>query len=660
VRAEHVSATQDGGSAEAIMVREQEQFLEVVDRDTAELRWRSRLRPETLGMEEVPLPSALGRVLAIDVIAQVDVPHFDRSNVDGFAVQAQDTYHAAEETPRLLSINAEEVPTAYVPATTVESGFATSIATGGRVPRGADAVVMVEHTLVVEQSLHVFRPVAPGAGITFAGTDIARGERILRRGTTLSARETGILAAIGQARVQVVRQPRVGIISTGDEIVAPGERLRPASIFDANSTLLADAVRELGAEPVRLGIVGDDDRQLDKAIDDGLGVCDLLLLSGGTSKGAGDLCYRILARRTPGIIVHGVALKPGKPICLGAVAAKPVVILPGFPTSAIFTFHEFVAPLIRLLGGRRIEKPETTTARMPFRCNSEAGRTEYLLVNLVPGEEGLSAYPLGKGSGSVTTFSQADGFVVIPRAQEFIEAGETVAVVSIGRGVSPADLVVIGSHCTGIDLLLGILNDRGFTSKTIWVGSQGGLAAVERGECDLAGIHLLEPQSNEYNRPFVPKGSTLVRGYGRMQGIAYRKGNDRFEGRTALDVVDVSRRDHDTFMVNRNRGSGTRILIDRLLAGGRPRGYAVEARSHNAVAAALEQGRADWGVLIAPVAATYGLAFIPLVEERFDFVVPNRRWDRPAVAAFRTLLERPEVRRRLAEDGFLVGDGAVP
>src|SRR5262249_20651609 len=159
----------------------------------------------------------------------------------------------------------------------------------------------------------------------------------------------------------------------------------------------------------------------------------------------------------PGLVVHGVALKPGKPICLGAVDRKPVVILPGFPTSAIFTFHEFVAPLIRFLGGRRVAKAETTPARMPFRHNSEIGRTEYLLVNLVPGPDGLSAYPLGKGSGSVTTFSQADGFIVIPREQEYVEAEETVSVVTLGRGLVPADLVVIGSHCTGIDLLLGEL-----------------------------------------------------------------------------------------------------------------------------------------------------------------------------------------------------------
>jgi putative molybdopterin biosynthesis protein len=360
----------------------------------------------------------------------------------------------------------------------------------------------------------------------------------------------------------------------------------------------------------------------------------------------------VLARREPGILVHGVALKPGKPICLGAAGRKPIVILPGFPTSAIFTLHEFVAPLIRFLGGRRVEKPETTTARMPFRYNSEIGRTEYLLVNLVNGPDGLSAYPLGKGSGSVTTFSQADGFLMIPRLQEYVAAGETVAVVALGRGLSPADLVVIGSHCTGIDLLLGILNDRGFTSKSIWVGSQGGLAAVARGECDLAGIHLLDPETNQYNRPFLPAGARLLPGYGRMQGIAYRPGDRRFEGRSMTEAIDAAVRG-DCHMVNRNRGSGTRILIDRLLAERRPPGYAVEARSHNAVAAALQQGRADWGVVIAPVAAAYGLAFRPLSEERFDFVIPEGRWDRPAVAAFRELMETPAVRRRLAEAGFL-------
>ncbi len=517
------------------MAREQDQFLDVVDRDTGERRWWEWLRPEVLESEEVALASALGRVLASDVIAGVNVPPFDRSNVNGYAVQAQDTFGAREESAREFRINDEEITTGRIPRNSVEPGTATSIATGGVIPRGADAVVMVEHAYVTGETLQVVRPVAPGAAITFAGTDIARGERILRRGVELSARETGILAALGNGSVQVVRRPKVGIISTGDELIAPGDPERPAAIYDANSTLLADAVQELGAEPICLGIAADRESALELAIEQSLTQCDLLLLSGGTSKGAGDLCYRVLSRREPGIIVHGVALKPGKPICLGAVGKKPVVILPGFPTSAIFTFHEFIAPLIRRLMGRRVENPETTPARMPFRYNSEIGRTEYLLVNLVQGPEGLAAYPLGKGSGSVTTFSLADGFLVIPRQQEYIEAGERVAVFALSRRIAPADLVVVGSHCTGIDLLLGLLNEQGFTCKTIWVGSQGGLAAVARGECDLAGCHLLDPTTNTYNTPFLPVGDRLLRGYGRMQGIAYRRGDRRFEGRASRD-----------------------------------------------------------------------------------------------------------------------------
>jgi putative molybdopterin biosynthesis protein len=534
----------------------------------------------------------------------------------------------------------------------VEAGSSTQIATGAVVPRGADAVVMIEHVLLDGNRLRVVRPVAPGAGITFAGTDIARGERVLRKGTVLTARETGVLAALGIARVAVIRKPRIGIISTGDEIVAPGEPLPPAAIYDSNATLLADAVRELGGEPVALGIVADLDHALERSIARGLAQSDILVLSGGTSKGAGDVAYRVVRRLEPGIIVHGVALKPGKPVCLGAAGRKPVAILPGFPTSAIFTFHEFVAPLIRCLAGRKAEKPDATTATMPFRYNSEAGRTEYLLVNLVPGSEGLSAYPLGKGSGSVTTFLQADGFLVIPRGQEYVDERETVTVFPLGRGVTPADLVVIGSHCVGIDLLLGVLNERGYASKTIWVGSQGGLAAAARGECDLAGTHLLDPETNWYNRPFLPPACRLVAGYGRMQGLAYRPGDGRFEGRSASELVQASCLADDCYMVNRNRGSGTRVLIDRLLDGRRPRGYAIEARSHNAVAAAITQGRADWGVLIAPVAAAYGLTFLPLSAEQFDFVIPESRWQRPAVAAFRGLLADPGIRGRLRDAGF--------
>ena len=639
------------------MPREQEQFLEVVDRDIAERRWWEVLNPTPLEAEVVPLNAALGRVLAIDVTADGDVPAFDRSNVDGYALRAEETYGASEDAPRCLRVNTQEIATGIVPSSAVSPGTATTIATGGMLPRGADSVLMVEHARVDADRLIVSRPVAPGAHVSFAGTDMARGELVLRRGTRLTARETGVLAAIGRGEVTVVRRPRVAILSTGDEIIAPGTAPRPASVYDANATLLADTVRELGGEPLPLGIVRDDAQALEAALDRGLAGADVVLLSGGTSKGAGDLSYHTLSRRTPGIVVHGVALKPGKPICLGAAGTTPVAILPGFPTSAIFTFHEFVAPMIRRLAGLGPESRGTVAARMALRCNSERGRTEYLLVSLV--EEvtaaGWTAYPMGKGSGSVTTFSRADGFVVIPRQQEYLEAGEPVSVRLMGQGVEPSDLVAIGSHCVGLDLILGRLAlDSGLRVKTLWVGSQGGLTAAGRGECDLAGVHLLDPETDTYNVPFLPPGVRLLRGYDRMQGLVFRPGDDRFQGKSVSDAVGRALEDPDCLMVNRNRGSGTRVLIDRLLAGRRPPGSEVEVRSHNAVAAAVTQQRADWGVAIAPVARAYGLAFTPLRVERYDFAVPEARWDRPAVVAFRALLAAPETRHALADAGFLV------
>lgn len=637
------------------MAAEQEQFLDTVDRDTAERLWWEAVRPEALAAEIVPLAEALGRVLASDVFAEVDVPGFDRSNVDGYALRSADTLDASEDAPRQLTLSGQEIATGQVPSVAVTAGTASVIATGGVIPRGADAVLMVEHARVDGTSVVVHRPVAPGSHLSFAGTDMALGELVLRRGTLLTSRETGVLAAVGRGMVPVVRRPRVAVFSTGDEIIAPGSPPRDAAVFDANGTLLADAVVEAGGEALRLGIVPDESAALEAALDRALAAADLVVLSGGTSKGAGDLSYRVLARRLPGIVVHGVALKPGKPVCLGAVGKTPVAVLPGFPTSAIFTFHEFVAPVIRALAGRPVAERESIEATLALRCNSDRGRTEFLLVGLFAGREpgSLSAYPMGKGSGSVTTFSKADGFIVVPQHREFVDAGESVSVTLLGRGLAAADLVAVGSHCVGLDRVLSRLTERGLRVKTLWVGSQGGFTAAGRGECDVAGVHLLDPQTGTYNTPFLPEGVRLQPGYGRMQGLVFRPGDPRFEGRAIPGAVAEAADDEGCLMVNRNRGSGTRVLIDGLLGGRRPGGWAVEVRSHNAVAAAVRQGRADWGVAIAPVAAAYGLEFAPLREERYDFAIPADRWDRPAVAAFRAALLDPETRLALGRLGFL-------
>jgi putative molybdopterin biosynthesis protein len=650
---------------------QQDQFLDVIDRDEAERRFRAALDLRPLSAEEVALAEALGRVLAADVVAPLDVPGFDRANVDGFAVRAEDTFGANEDEPRTLRLNSEILATGVEPRQAVEPGTATAIATGAIVPRGADAVVMIEYTDAAAGRLTVRRPVAPGENITFAGTDIGRGETVLRRGELLTSRETGVLAALGLARVAVVRRPRVAVLSTGDEIVPPGAAMRPGLVYDSNATVLADAVRELGGEPVPLGIVPDDAARLEAALRRAL-ACDLVLLSGGTSKGAGDLSYRVVgALGEPGIVAHGVALKPGKPLCLAAVRqgshTVPIAILPGFPTSAIFTFQEFIAPIIRRMGGRPDDPMAVVPARLPMRVNSERGRTEYLLVGLIRARsvsEGQSlahasgsdpefvAYPMGKGSGSVTTFSRADGFVVIPRQREYLEAGDVVDVHLLGRDLRPADLVVIGSHCVGLDYLLGRLQEQGVRSKFLAVGSTGGLTAARRGECDLAGVHLLDPKTNTYNRPYLGDDLRLIPGYGRLQGIVYRKGDARFEGRSLAEAVSAALADPGCVLVNRNRGSGTRVLIDRLLGPHRPPGHLTEARSHNAVAAAVAQGRADWGVAIRTVADDAGLGFLPTQEEEYDFVVPKARWDRPAVRAFRELLAKDETRAALGAMGF--------
>jgi putative molybdopterin biosynthesis protein len=625
----------------------QRQFLEVLDRDEAERRWREMIDAAPRGAERVALDAALGRVLAEDVRSEVDVPGFDRSDMDGFAVRASDTWGAAEEDPRWLRLGAESISTGVAPRTELEPGGAVPIATGGMLPRGADAVVPVEHTDVEGGRLCVRRPCAPGGAVSFAGTDIGRGETVLFAGTRLSSRETGVLAAIGRSDVSVLRRPRVAILSTGDEIVQPGEAMRPGLVYDSNGRILADAVREQGCEPEFLGAFRDDEQALRAALRVALERADLVLLSGGTSKGEGDLNARVVGELAPGIVVHGVALKPGKPICLAAHGRRPVVVLPGFPTSAIFTFHEFVVPVLRAMAGLASAAGATLRARLAQRIGSERGRLEYLLVGLVPREPqgALAAYPMGKGSGSVTAWSRADGFVRIPRNREIVDEGEEVEVTLLGRDLPLADLVAIGSHCTGLDLIASALARQGFRVKLLAVGSQGGLAAARRGECDVAPMHLLDPATGRYNTPFLDASLRLLPGYTRVQGVVTR----REETREVKDLLDDPR----LRMVNRNRGSGTRVLIDELLGERRPAGHAYEPRSHFAVAAAIAQNRADWGVTIESVARQADLHFRPLRAEHYDFAVPESRWERPAVRALARLLESGSaLRQALEAQGF--------
>src|SRR5229473_1291524 len=634
---------------------EQDQFLTILSREEALARFEAALFPRAVPSEPRALADALGCALAEDIVAPIDVPPFDRANVDGFAVRSADLVAASEAKPVRVLLNDEVIACGTAPTRPVLSGTVTSIATGGPVPRGADAIIMVEHTQPVgHRAIEIRRAASPGQFISYAGSDIARGEALLRAGTMIGSREIGMLAACGIAQVSVARRPRVAVISTGDELVQPGEMLRPAAIYDTNGAIVTAAVAENGGEAVFLGAVPDDEEELEAEMRAALGTCDMLVLSGGTSKGAGDVSHRIIARLgQPGIIAHGIALKPGKPLTMAVCDGKPVVILPGFPTSAMFTFHDMIVPVLRRMAGLPPRSDAKVMAKVPVRIASELGRTEFVMVSLVEGDRGLIAYPSGKGSGAITSFAQADGFLKIDALADQMPAGSEAEVTLFTPHVRVPDLVIVGSHCTGLDLVTAPLARAGLLVRSIAVGSLGGLAAAKRGECDLAPIHLFDEMTESYNAPFLADGLELVPGWLRMQGIVFRLGDARFTGlTTARDAVRAALADPACIMVNRNQGAGTRILIGRLLGGARPEGYWNQPRSHNAVAAAVAQHRADWGMTIAPVAHAAGLGFIPLAEEHYDFALVRARKLRPAVQAFLAALASEESRAALTQAGF--------
>jgi molybdate-binding protein len=318
----------------------------------------------------------------------------------------------------------------------------------------------------------------------------------------------------------------------------------------------------------------------------------------------------------------------------------------------MFTFHDMIVPVLRRMAGLPPRSDAKVAAKVPVRIASELGRTEFVMVSLVEGADGLIAYPSGKGSGAITSFAQADGFFRIDALADQVPAGTLAEVTLFTPHVRVPDLVIVGSHCTGLDLVTAPLARNGLVVRSIAVGSLGGLAAAKRGECDLAPIHLFDDKTETYNTPFLDQGLELVPGWRRMQGIVFRTGDERFEGLTAEGAVRAALADPACVMVNRNQGAGTRILIDRLLGDVRPEGYWNQPRSHNAVAAAVAQGRADWGMTIAPVAYASRLGFIPLAEEHYDFALVTARRHRPAVQAFLDALASNDARAALAEAGF--------
>ena len=633
-------------------------FHEIVSLDDAKSILWQNFNFTPIGVEEVAIGEAHGRVLAEDIIAAIDVPPFDRSTVDGYAVKAEDVFGAYEDRPVKLKV-VGKIEAGDIPRVEVGYGQCVEIATGAPLPRGANAVVMVEFTKRINDELFVFKPVSPGENVMSAGSDIMIGEKIITKGKVLTPREIGVLAALGFDKVKVYAKPKVAVISTGNELVKPGRPLEPFKIYDVNSYAIASSAMEDGCEIISLTYAPDDEQKILDVVSSALEKSDVVLISGGTSAGAGDLVYRVLEKLGE-VLVHGLAVKPGKPTAIAKCRGKLVVGLPGYPVSALMIYNVLVSPALRAMAGKALERRSFVKAKMAIRVSPSRGRREFLPVSLVLKDDGsISAYPLTGGSGAITTLSLADGYVEISEDVEYVDEDEEVEVRLFGEMIKPAEMTIIGSHCIGLEKLVEKLAIRGFKEvKLINVGSTGGLHAIKRGEADIAGTHLLDEVTGIYNIPFVEryglKDVLLIEGYLREQGFILAKGNPK----NIKSWEDLLR--EDVYFINRNKGSGTRVFVDlnlKKLAQERGlsfddvvkmvRGYSFEAKTHSAVAAAVAQGRADVGVGIRSAASMYGLDFIPLTVEKYDFVVRKSSLKKSAVKEFIEILRSNSFKEEL-------------
>ncbi|MCW3998065.1 MAG: molybdopterin-binding protein [Candidatus Bathyarchaeota archaeon] len=405
-------------------------FRELMPFDLAKKLIIDTIDPKPLGEEQIPLIDATNRIISKDVISNMDIPPFSRSTVDGYAVKAEDTYGAEENKPVNLNITGE-VSVGEYPELELKKGETVEIVTGAPIPKGANAVVMVENTQKKENTLLIYRAVTQEENVMKRGTDIKRGDTVLNAGQFLGASEIGVLAAIGMNYIKVQRTPIVAVISTGAEITEPGKKLTPGKIYDINAYSLSAAVLKSGGKPVYMGVIPDNEIALNKALKQALDSSDMIITSGGVSVGPRDYTPKIVnSLGKPGVIISGIAVKPGKPTTVALIGKKPVFSLPGHPTSALLIFYLLVKPIIESLVGEKVLLENTVKANLTTRLFSAKGRKTFVTVKLSRDKnQRLIADPIQTGaSGAITTLSKADGFIEIPANQQFIDSNEIVKV----------------------------------------------------------------------------------------------------------------------------------------------------------------------------------------------------------------------------------------
>ncbi|MFH1821015.1 MAG: gephyrin-like molybdotransferase Glp [Methanobacteriota archaeon] len=402
-------------------------FMRVVTLEAAKATLNKKWRAEPRDVV-VPVSGSVGQVNSADVISKIDVPPFERATYDGYAVIASDTFGAAENSPVEIKLVGRIMAGTW-PKIRLKKGSCAEISTGAPLPKGPDAVVMSEYAVAKDKKLVVYRAVSPGENVSQRGSDIKKGQVVMKRLKRITKIDIAVLAAVGVKKIKVRRRPKVAIISSGSELVKPGEKLKPGKIYDVNSSSLIEAVRACGAEPIFIGIAPDVALKIKAAVSKGLKVSDIVLISGGTSVGAGDISPKVIdGMGRPGVIVHGLSMKPGKPALIAVVNKKPIFGLPGYPVSALMVFDQLVADYLHELSGVLREKLYIVRAKLASRVLSSRGRRELVPVKLIEKDGQHLAEPILKGSGAITSLSTADGYIEVPLERELVEEGENVEV----------------------------------------------------------------------------------------------------------------------------------------------------------------------------------------------------------------------------------------
>jgi putative molybdopterin biosynthesis protein len=593
--------------------------------------------------ELVPFTQAQGRITARPIWAVASSPHYDAAAMDGVAVRAAETAGATETSPVLLRVGSQ----------------AAWVDTGDAMPSGFDAVVMIEHLHQVDdQTIQVMAPVAPWQHVRPLGEDIVATELVLTENHCISPVDLGACAAAGLTELPVRRRPAVAIIPTGNELVPVGSKLKPGDIVEFNSLMLTGMVREWGGEPDVFAPVPDDYPAIHNAAQQALADRDLVIINAGSSAGSEDYTATVVEELGQ-LLVHGIAIRPGHPVVLGLAQGKPIIGLPGYPVSAVLTAELLVKPLLE----RKLGLPGNThrarvTASITRKVSSPMGEDEFLRVKLGRVGDKMVATPVQRGAGVIMSLVRADGMLRIPRFSEGLDAGAEVSV-ELLRSLAEVEntIVVMGSHDLTLDLMSSYLRRRnpGLTLSSSHIGSLGGLIALRRGEAHLAGSHLLDEETGEYNlsyiRRYLPDVPViLVNLVGRVQGLIIPPGNPkgihRLEDLTTEGVT----------FVNRQRGSGTRVLLDYKLKerGISPEqigGYQREEYTHLAVASAVKGGSADAGLGVLSAARALGLDFVPLLNEQYDLVIPKVHYESELLQPLLALLHDSDFQQEVNDLG---------